>query len=126
MAAALASAADALACDPDLRVHTWAKAWYQDTAMKITGNTLYIRELLECSPASVEIVLQVLSRFPGMRVCVCSEHFQHECMMNVARLFALECPRLTLVHKLPDGRRLAAEFAGDARGLLWRPLSSCC
>lgn len=127
MAAALEAAVHDMIGDPELRVHTWTKAWYQDTAMKITGNTLYIRELLECSPAAVEMVLHLLSRFPGMHVCVCSEHFQHACMLNVARLFALECPRLTLVHKLPSGRRMQATCPptpgdGDCMQLHWRPM----
>lgn len=124
MSLALHAAVDAFCQDPSRRVSTWTKAWYHDAAMKVTGNTLYIRELLECTPASIEIVLQLLERSPHMGVCVCSEHFGHECMLNVARLLAIERPAITLVHKLPDGRRVQATCTAsiDTAALLWQPM----
>lgn len=124
MSLALRHAVDVMRQDPSRRVSTWTQAWYQDAAMKITGNTLYIRELLECTPASIEIVLQLLERTPGMAVCVCSEHFGHECMLNVARLIALERPSITLVHKLADGRRMQATYAAwqGSDAIMWHAM----
>lgn len=124
MSLGLLAAVESVRQDPVRRVSSWTKAWYHDTAMKITGNTLYIRELLECTPASIEIVLQLLERCPGMAVCVCSEHFGHECMLNVARLIALERPSITLVHKLPDGSRQQATYAAwqGSDTLVWQPM----
>lgn len=124
MSLALHRAVEAMLQDPGRRVDAWAKPWYQDPVLKVTGNTLYIRELLDCTPACVELMLRLLERTPGMAVCVCSAHFGHECMLNVARLIALERPCITLVHKLPDGQRLQATYAAwhGSDAIQWQPM----
>lgn len=124
MSIALHHAVEAMLQNPGHRVSAWTKAWYHDAVMKITGNTLYIRELLECTPASIELMLRLLERSPSIAVCVCSEHFGHECMLNVARLIALERPSITLVHKLADGRRVQATYAAwqGSDAIQWQPM----